>query len=106
MDKLKNPAGLRGLPETEKRNLLDDDQSVTSSKPVVKYFSKKIPEAATAAIEKELSGLDHGKVTASFHVRDGLIAWFVIAKETSVYNKGEAASREQSLFPEEASNAL
>ena len=46
------------------------------------YFGK-IPTAAIAAIEWELTGLVHGTASITFHIRDGRLVRFTTARERS-----------------------
>jgi hypothetical protein len=46
-------------------------------------YSGKVPTVAIIALERELTGLEHGVATLTFHVRDGKFSRFTSRREVS-----------------------
>jgi hypothetical protein len=49
----------------------------------MKSYNGKIPTAAIAALERELTGLIHGTASITFHIRDGKLSRYETDKHIS-----------------------
>ena len=72
MLKEKTPQGGRPIRGDDTNSLAD------------KSFDGNIPDSAINAFKQEATGLIHGTVTLTLHVKDGLLSRYVINRERSI----------------------